>query len=106
LVAPAKEGDVAEVEVDLGTTKDFLTALPNEPPEITIIRYERENELLAQLNSASLALQREQAQRQLIEEQVREVTVNSEEFMETLTSSLTDKLFTRFINRLQGWGDE
>jgi hypothetical protein len=98
----AREGDLAEVEVDLGTTSDFLTALPNEPPDVTLIRSEREQELVAQLNAANLSLQREQRRSTLLEQQLSTVTSENSQFIENLAEIIAGKLMFKFGDLFRG----
>jgi hypothetical protein len=97
----AHKGEPTEVEVDLGTTSDFLTALPNEPPDVTLIRSEREQKLVAQLNAANLSLQREQRRSTLLEKELS--TIGEDwRFVENLAEIIVGKLTYRFGRLLQG----
>jgi hypothetical protein len=97
-----RKGELAEVEVDLGTTSDFLVALPNEPSDVTLIRAEREQELIGQLNAANLSLQREQRRSTLLEQQLSVVTSENSSFLENLAEIIVGKLMYKFGNLLRG----
>lgn len=91
----AAKGDVIEIEIDLGIANaEFITALPDEPAHVALIRLERENELTAKLNAASVSLQRERKRSELLERELSAVTGQDSQFIQQLAGEITDRLLS------------
>ena len=73
----------------IGPTAPNWTALPDEPAHVALIRLERENELTAKLNAASIALQREKKRSALLERELSAVTGQNSQFIQQLGGEIT-----------------
>jgi hypothetical protein len=98
----AKRGTATEVEVDLGYNGDFLESLPLEPPEVTLIRVQREQELNAKVNVANLNYQREKERNKLLQQELTRVAgeIEGAKFLDELAKKIADEVFERIIRTM------
>ena len=101
----ATKGDRVEVEIDLGTTSDFITALENEPPDVTLIRIERERELMEEVNALTMRAQHLEKQNRLLERELAMITGESSLFIAELASEIATRLVEHAGSMLRGRED-
>lgn len=101
----ALEGDRVEIEVDLGTTGHIYTALENEPPDVTLVRVTREQELVGEMSALRLELDRIKKRNSLLERELSAVTAEDSEFMRSLGKVVADELFSHLAARIAGRED-
>lgn len=102
---PAKKGNYVEVEIDLGTSGDFFIALENEPPDVTLVRVTREQELIAEANSYRLRLDGAERHAEHLRRELKAVTAEDSEFMRSLGKIVADELFSYITARIVGKED-
>ena len=93
----ARNGERVEVEIDLGTTGHVYTALDNEPPDVTLIRIEREQELINQINAITLRADRAEKRVKLFERELLAVTARDSTFIADLADEVGKRLFNSLL---------